>query len=586
MAQTYYDILSVSKDATSDEIKACYRKLAVKYHPDKNHENAQAAEKFMEISKAYETLYDTEKRKYYDLELSSPNPSATAAPQFAQHMGKTQFDLASALRVFMQNVRGDQTLPESLFGTGTQVDPTKGGNRQIHIALSLKEILAGCKKTIRIKHFKKCDNCRGNGSRNETQPLQNCMQCAGKGIVRVIGQKDTMQCNMCSGTGKMLPDPCTACGGSGRISNETKLSITFPKGIAEGNYLTLNNMGDAGIRNGLAGDLLIFIDEEPNPDFIRKGYDLEVETTIPISTAVLGGTANIINLAGKAQSFRIDPGTQSETVFCINGQGLPFYKQKGTGNLYIRCHVEIPTDLNDEQKDSFKQFILKYGKDDPGKTYRQVGLYYVVDINPEERNSSYKNSFSTAEALTESKVPIVLNFNTIGYIDSVGMGYMLKLNQKMKSYNETLRILNVSELLGEIFTDTSLDSLFTILKDESELQPLVAPQETDGSAYFVKEVNGHHLVYAGNKSCSPTVLEDAHALELLNQSGNSVGIDLKDINMVGSEILGCWIKYLKRAKGNDAGFFLLSPSDTVRLTLQATNLDKLLKTVDRVEDLA
>ncbi len=586
MANTYYELLQVEKSATPDEIKSSYRKLAIKYHPDKNQNDPKAAETFMQISKAYETLFDPERRKAYDQEQSSPRSPSGATRQTTAAKGgvAANFDLASALHVFMQNFRGDQVWQNMFAGREDQVDPTVGSNRQIQVSLTLREVAKGCKKNIKVKHLKKCVTCKGTGSRTGKSNLAACAQCAGKGKVRMVGTAETVICNKCAGAGSLPSDPCSACQGTGRVTGDTTIAVKFPAGIAEGNYITLSGMGDAGVRNGKAGDLIIAVNEIPQEVFKRDGYDLETEATITLSTAVLGGMASIVDLNGKTQSFRINPGTQPATKFCITGKGLPFYRQKGQGNLYIALQVEIPTGLSEEQESSFKEFISLYEKRESGKLYRQVGIYYIIDLSSDKKKATINDAFNTAEALCESQVPIVLNCEGVDYVDSALIGRMIKVYRLMNGYSEKLRFMQVSDSLMRIFEDTSLDNLFEFIEDESSLDSQEDSAGDTNSSYSVKEINGHHLVSAG-EDCSMTILEDNNLFETLADSGASVGIDLSKVTAVGSNVLGSWMRYYKKAKSGDSDFFLFSPRGAVLSVLQTTNLDKLLKIVSSEKEL-
>lgn len=583
MARTYYDILGVSKSTSIDAIKTAYRKLAIKYHPDKNPDNPKIAETFMEISKAYETLSDPDKKKIYDFELSTSKKQKTPFTSQSKQP-KHAFDLSSALHIFMKNMHGDNEINSSLSET-LNSDPRQGLDIQIHIPLTLKEILSGCKKSIKVVHEKKCKKCNGTGSLSKKVSLIVCQQCGGKGKVRVAGRQESSNCNMCNGTGHVPVSPCTVCKCSGLQSGESTLQVSFAAGISEGNYVTIYGMGNAGVRGGSSGNLLVFIIERPDSNFIRKGYDIETEVTITLLTAVLGGAASIVDLDGKSQSFRIAPGTQPESLFLLKDHGLPVYKQHKHGSLYIRIHVSIPVDLSGEQMKLFKEFSKSLQGKDDNDSYRKIGNTYVVNVPNHNSNEDFINAFNTAFMLVDSKVPLAFDFTELDYIDSINIGKLIKISRKMSTYNEKLFLINANHLISDILMDCGLEKMFKHISSESELESERKDFSSGTNVYITKTINNHHIIYAGGPNYSNDIFNNNQVIELLKKSTESVGIDLSNINSVDSLIIGTWVKYYKTFKNNGGNFFLLAPGKTVLSILTTTNLNSLFKIYQTEEEL-
>jgi molecular chaperone DnaJ len=363
----YYDVLSVSKEATEDEIKKAYRKLAIRYHPDKNPDDPEAAERFREATEAYEVLKDDNKRKQYDRFGHTAFDGGAGFGGGGGGFSSSGFggmDLNEALKAFMGDFGGDSFYGD-IFGSSRTTRRTnqgtvnQGKNIQIKLPLSLKEMHDGVSKTIKIKHSISCSSCGGSGSKSGK--LENCAQCNGSGRSRrvmqsIFGQmvQETV-CPRCSGTGKTVKDPCGACSGTGVIDGEDKVTVTIPAGVSEGNYVTVSGKGDKGINNGVYGDLIVIIHEKDDSVFTRHGLDLVTEMEISFSEAALGCERVIETFSDKVK-VKVPAGTQSEKVMKIPGKGMPIINnEKNRGDILIKISVKTPEKLSKEERELFEK---------------------------------------------------------------------------------------------------------------------------------------------------------------------------------------------------------------------------------------
>jgi len=366
----YYQILGLDKSASDDDIKKAYRKLAVKYHPDKNPGDKTAEEKFREATEAYEVLKDSSKRSQYDrFGHAAFEGAAGGGGGYGGYSGGfgSAFDLSDALRAFMNEFGGGGS-SESMFGDlfgfsgrgrrGGGMGQTRGNDLQVRLALTLEEISSGVKKTLKVRRLDHCGDCGGSGSRSGKRSV--CDKCGGSGRVRRVSNSFFGQmvqetaCPSCKGEGQVVSDPCSSCGGSGLKQSETTVVVDIPSGVAEGNYITVGGKGDAGRGGGPAGDLIVIIQEKPHDLFLRHGEDLICDIDITFSEAALGCSKNIDTIDDKVK-LKIPEGTQPETVFKLRGKGLPELRGRNRGDLLIRVHVRTPDKLSREQKRIFEQ---------------------------------------------------------------------------------------------------------------------------------------------------------------------------------------------------------------------------------------
>ncbi|MBN1130802.1 MAG: molecular chaperone DnaJ [Chitinispirillaceae bacterium] len=358
----YYEILGLPKNASEDEIKKAYRKLAMQYHPDKNPGDKAAEEKFREATEAYEVLKDPHRRSQYDQFGHAAFQQGGGAGGFGGFGGGFGgFDLSDALRAFMSDFGGDSMFSD-LFGFGGgRSRRSSGGQRvfrgsdlQIRLPLTLDEIAAGVQKTIKVKRKDRCSVCGGSGSKSGKK--QTCSACGGTGRVRRVAASffgqviQEFACPDCGGEGSMATDPCPSCGGSGLESKETTVNVTIPAGISEGNYITIPDQGDAGRKGGPPGDLIVIIHEKEHSFFQRHGIDLLCEVDITFSRAALGGFKEVPTIDGKV-SLKIPGGTQSEKIFRLKGKGLPSLHGRERGDQLVRVHVMTPERLSRTAKE-------------------------------------------------------------------------------------------------------------------------------------------------------------------------------------------------------------------------------------------
>ncbi len=348
--KNYYEILGVDKKATNDEIKSAYRKLAMKYHPDRNQGDAAAAEKFKEINEAHETLSDQQKRAAYDYELEHPNMGGFGGFGGGGFSGGGFEDISD---IFSSIFGGG-------FGGGARAQRSAvGEDIQREMRLSFMDAAKGCKKTFSYTRNEPCSACRGTGAKNGTA-FATCSKCNGQGIIQQVQNTmfgrtiRQMPCPDCNGTGKKITDKCPDCKGKGSQKKETTLTVDIPAGVDTGSYMKKKGMGQAAPNGGAPGDLIILFRVEPHKIFVRERFDLKMDLPITYKTAVLGGTVKVPTVDDTFE-FTIPEGTQSGTVFTVRGKGIKSARS-GTGNLIIRVIVEIPTKLSKEQKKNLEEW--------------------------------------------------------------------------------------------------------------------------------------------------------------------------------------------------------------------------------------
>jgi len=369
----YYSILGVDKSASQDEIKKAYRKLAIKYHPDKNPNNKDAEKEFKQVSEAYEVLSDEKKRQIYDQYGADALKGGAAGP------GAHGFSsMEEALRTFMGAFGGQQGGGESIFdsffgfGGGSPQGgdhPSQGASKKANIIISFEEAAKGVEKEIAITNLTCCTNCDGRGA-NSPSGVKTCTTCNGYGHVQQSRGffSMTSSCPKCHGSGKIITDPCQGCSSTGRIKKKQTVKVPIPAGIDDGMRIKLAGYGDAGERGGPSGDLYVYISVKPHDLFVRDGDDIIVQLPITFTEAALGAKKDIPTPLSGSCRVSIPEGTQSGKVLRVKGHGLPNVHGQGTGDLLIEIQVETPVDLTEEQKHILREFQkLEAPKNSPNK---------------------------------------------------------------------------------------------------------------------------------------------------------------------------------------------------------------------------
>jgi len=366
----YYEVLEINKNATDDEIKKSYRRLAKKYHPDLNKGDKSAEEKFKEISEAYEILMDKNKRSNYDKYGHAGTNNQFGREGF-EWSNFTHFsDLEDIFGGGFGGAGFGDSIFDIFFGSPGQ---RQGGYRQQRgrdlktgISITLEEAFNGTKKSIKMTKGLKCPECQGSGSKGGSPP-KVCPACGGAG--RVQARRDTLfgtfatvtQCNTCGGRGKVIVEKCPKCSGTGSVRGDKTITLDIPKGIENGTTLRISQEGEMGSVGGAAGDLYVEIQVLPNSNFKREGSDLVYTATIGVAQAALGYSLSVPTIDGKA-NVKVPAGTQPDTILRLKGKGMPKLRGFGTGDLLVKVKVEIPKNLTSEEKDLIKKYAQKRGE--------------------------------------------------------------------------------------------------------------------------------------------------------------------------------------------------------------------------------
>ena len=353
----YYEVLGVDKNATADDIKRAYRKLAVKYHPDKNPGNKEAEEKFKEAAEAYSVLSDSDKKMKYD-QFGHAGVDG-AGPDFSGGFGNLNDILNDLFGGAFGGGFGGFGGFGGGFGGGQRRERVyRGRDIRVRVKLTLEEIAKGVEKEISIEKNVPCPDCGGRGARNSSD-VKTCPACNGTGQVQrvvnsFLGQTVTYStCQQCGGEGKIISNPCHTCNGTGLVRQRETIKVKIPAGVEAGMQMTVQGEGHAAKNNGINGDLLVVIEEQEHPDFRREGSNLLYTKVISIVDAMLGCEVEIPCLDGKYK-VKVEPGTQSGTVVRLRGKGLPSVNSYGTGDLYVKIAVWIPKKLTKDEKALFE----------------------------------------------------------------------------------------------------------------------------------------------------------------------------------------------------------------------------------------
>lgn len=361
MAETkrdYYEVLGVSKNATPDELKKAYRKLAIKYHPDRNPNDKEAEEKFKEAAEAYDVLSDETKRQKYD--------------QYGHSMGPQGFPGGGAYSAGGMSMEDIFAQFGDLFGMGgfgggatgrrssrPRQAQRRGSDLRIRVKLTLEEIANGVDKTLKVPTYVKCKHCNGTGAKDGVA-FSTCPTCHGTGSITQVqqtifgGMESHVTCPQCEGTGKIITENCTYCRGEGVERKDQQVSFSIPAGVNEGEVYTVKGKGNAPRHGGINGDLLVVIEEVKHPELIRDGKDVIYNLMLDIPTATLGGSVEVPTISGRAR-LKIAPGTQPGKVLRLRGKGLPDSQSRTTGDELINIMVYIPEKLSDDERSAIEK---------------------------------------------------------------------------------------------------------------------------------------------------------------------------------------------------------------------------------------
>jgi molecular chaperone DnaJ len=360
----YYEILSVTRTATEQEIKSSYRKLAMQYHPDRNPGNAQAEEKFKECTEAYSVLMDSDKRARYDqyghAAVNGGGFGGFDASNFAD-VSDIFGDIFSDF--FGVNVGGG--------GRGGRTRVQRGGDARADLTLTFEEAAFGKKTQVKVRRYEACEQCKGSGSAGSKGP-STCPTCAGRGQVRYQQAMFSIArtCPTCQGQGRVISDPCGKCKGESRVMKEHIVDVGVPAGVEDGTRIRYQEQGDVGPNGGPPGDLYVVLEVKPHAFFEREGKDLHCSVPISFSQAAMGAEIVIPTLDGGEHKLKIQEGTQSGTTFRVRGKGVPVLQSSGKGDMYVRVRVETPRKLTKRQRELLSE----------------LGETFSVDNKPEPRS--------------------------------------------------------------------------------------------------------------------------------------------------------------------------------------------------------
>lgn len=350
----YYEVLGVDKNASADEIKKAYRKLAKKYHPDLNPNNKEEAEaNFKEASEAYEVLSDTQKKQQYD-QFGHAAFDQTAGGYGGYGGGFDGFDVSDIFSSFFGGGFGGGSSRANANA------PRRGRDLSYSIDLTFEEACFGVEKDITITHMEHCSDCKGTGAAPGTSPV-TCTACHGTGQVKTVQRtplgnfQSVRTCDVCGGKGTVIKETCTSCGGKGNVRKSKKLKVKIPAGINNGQQIPIRGNGDAGTNGGPAGDLLLNIRVKNHKLFVRQGYDILCDYPISFVQATLGADVKIPTIDGEV-SYTIPEGTQNGTVFRLKNKGVQKLNSTQRGDQYVTVKIEIPKGLSEKQKEILRHF--------------------------------------------------------------------------------------------------------------------------------------------------------------------------------------------------------------------------------------
>ena len=344
--QDFYDLLGVGRDASPEDIKKAYRKLAMQHHPDRNAGDATAEQKFKALSEAYDVLKDEQKRAAYD------RYGPAAFENGGARAGAGDFGFATGFADIFDEMFGDFMGQRRGGGGGN-----RGNDLRYNLEISLEDAFKGKQTTIRVTTLAPCDACSGNGAAPGSKPV-NCPTCHGSGRVRAQQGFFTIErtCPACHGAGRVIDNPCRSCSGQGRVRKEKSLSVAIPAGVEDGTRIRLASEGEAGVRGGAPGDLYIFLAVKPHPIFQRDGANVHCRVPISMPTAALGGAIEVPVIDGGRAKLTIPAGTQSGHQFRLRSKGMSVLRAASRGDMFVEVIVETPVNLTKRQQELLREF--------------------------------------------------------------------------------------------------------------------------------------------------------------------------------------------------------------------------------------
>jgi len=344
--QDFYETLGVSKSASSDELKRAYRKLAMQYHPDRNSGDKGSEQKFKDINEAYDILKDDQKRAAYDRFGHAAFEQGGGAGA-----GGFGFGAGGFADIF------EEMFGEVMGGRRGQGGPSRGNDLRYNLEVSLEEAFRGKQTTIRVPTLVACDQCKGSGAEAGSKPI-TCPRCHGRGKLRMQQGFFTLEqtCAGCQGAGRVIDNPCKACGGQGRTRREKTLSVNIPAGVEDGIRMRLAGEGEVGVRGAAAGDLFVFISVTPHRIFQRDGGHIHCRVPLPMTTAALGGTIEVPTVDGGRTRVTVPAGTQSGHQFRLRSKGMTVLRSAARADMFIEAVVETPVNLSKRQQELLREF--------------------------------------------------------------------------------------------------------------------------------------------------------------------------------------------------------------------------------------